>query len=346
MSGVQMIHVTEDEADQRFDRFLRKRFPQLQQGKIEKMCRKGELRLDGGRVKPNVRVAAGQAVRVPPLPSAEAPRPKAEVAGPTAEEAAMIRRAVIYRDDHIIALNKPPGLASQGGTNQTTHLVMLAEVLKFDLDDAPHVVHRLDRDTSGLILLARTGKAATALSKQFQSRETMKTYWAAVAGTPKPHMATIRYGLVKAGGAGSEKMFCIHPDEVKDREGAKRATTDYAVIDAAAQRAAWVALRPITGRTHQLRAHMAEIGHPIVGDGKYGGNTQTNDGEGWGAQLGGGISRKLHLHSRSLVLAHPMDSSKTLNLTAELPEHMARTWEFFNWRERDAPDDPFDPEDM
>ncbi|MEM7525925.1 MAG: RluA family pseudouridine synthase [Pseudomonadota bacterium] len=346
MSGVTHITVTEDESDQRLDRFLRRRFPHLQQGRIEKMCRKGELRLDGGRVKSSTRVEAGQDVRVPPLPSPDEPGRQADFRGPTAEQAAMIRDAVIYKDEHVIALNKPPGLATQGGSGQNVHLVMLADALMFEREDAPRLVHRLDKDTSGLIVMARTGKAATALSKAFQSREAQKIYWAAVAGAPKPRMATIRYGLVKQGGKGSEKMRCIHPGAMDEVEGAKRATTEYATIETAAQRAAWVALKPITGRTHQLRAHMAEIGHPIVGDGKYGTNAQTNEGDGWGAQLGGSISRKLHLHARRLELAHPADPSRTLTLTAPLPEHMDRTWSFFGWSEGDAPVDPFDPEEM
>ena len=338
-----MITVGAEEGDQRLDRFLRKRFPHLAQGRIEKMCRKGELRVDGGRVKSNTRVETGQSVRVPPLPEPDqGPRPKAT--GVSDADARMIRSCVIYRDEHLIAINKPPGLATQGGTNQTVHLDMLTDALKFDRDDAPRLVHRLDRDTSGLILLARSGPAATKLSKAFQSRETLKTYWAAVAGAPRPRRATIRYGLVKLGGKGAEKMRCIHPDEVAATEGAKRATTDYAVIEAAAQRAAWVALRPITGRTHQLRAHMAEIGHPIVGDGKYGGNSSTNEGEGWGAQLGGSISRKLHLHARSLNLPHPADPSRRLNLVAEMPAHMTNSWEFFGWRAGDAAADPFEDE--
>ena len=345
MSGVQMLTIGEDEAEQRLDRFLRKRFPQLTQGRIEKMCRKGELRLDGGRVKSNTRVEAGQSLRVPPLPDADAaPKTPAAPREFGRAEAEEIRAAVLYRDDHVIALNKPPGLATQGGSGQRIHLAMLAEALKFDRDDAPRLVHRLDKDTSGLILLARTGRAAAALSKAFQSRETQKLYWAAVAGAPKPRMATIRYGLVKAGGKGAEKMRCIHPDEVADTPGAKRAVSDYAVIETMAQRAAWVALKPVTGRTHQLRAHMAEIGHPIVGDGKYGGNSHDNQGDGWGAQLGGEISRKLHLHARRLELAHPADPSRRLTLTAPLPAHMAKTWAYFGWSEKDAPADPFDEE--
>ena len=345
MSGVQFVEVTEDESDQRLDRFLRKRFPQLTQGRIEKMCRKGEVRVDKGRAKSSTRLEAGQTVRVPPLPDGADPREGGFEPRVSDEDAAMIRDAVIYKDEHVIALNKPPGLATQGGSGQRVHVAMLAEALTFERDDAPRLVHRLDKDTSGLLLLARTGKAASALAKAFQSRETQKIYWAAVAGAPKPRMATIRYGLVKAGGRGAEKMFCVHPNAVEETEGAKRAVTDYAVVETMAQRAAWVALKPVTGRTHQLRAHMAEIGHPIVGDGKYGGNSSVNEGDGWGAQLGGEISRKLHLHARRLELAHPGDASRRLVLTAPLPEHMSRTWSYFGWRESDAPVDPFDPEE-
>lgn len=342
MSGVQMIVVGHEEGQQRLDRFLRKRFPQLQQGRIEKMCRKGEVRVEGGRVKSSTRVESGQSVRVPPLP-AEKGEARSVPSSVSDANARMIREAVIYKDDHLIAINKPPGLATQGGSKQVLHLDGLTEALKFERDDAPRLVHRLDKDTSGLILLARSGPAATALSKAFQSRETLKTYWAAVAGAPRPRRATIRFGLIKLGGKGAEKMRCIHPDEVPSTEGAKRATTDYSVVEAAAQRTSWVALRPITGRTHQLRAHMAEIGHPIVGDGKYGGNSSTNEGDGWGSQLGGSISRKLHLHARSLVLPHPADPSRKLRLVAEMPEHMKNSWDFFGWQVDDeAAADPFE----
>lgn len=344
MSGVHHIHVAEDEADQRFDRFLRRRFPHLQQGRIEKLCRKGEFRLDGGRVAPSTRVAAGQDVRVPPLPEPEERLEPKKDRPVSAEQAEAIRAAVIFRDAHYVALNKPPGLATQGGTGQSLHLAMLAPALAFDREDAPRLVHRLDRDTSGVIVLARTGRAAAALAKAFQSRDTEKTYWAAVVGAPRPPRATIRYGLVKAGGAGAEKMRCIHPDEVSATPGAKRAVTDYAVIETMAKRAAWVALRPVTGRTHQLRAHMAEIGNPVVGDGKYAGNSTVNEGDGWGAQLGGAVSRKLHLHARSLELEHPMERGRMLSLKAPLPEHMAKTWAMFGWRPEDAPEDPFDME--
>ncbi|MEL6608613.1 MAG: RluA family pseudouridine synthase [Pseudomonadota bacterium] len=343
MSGVQMITIAEGDGDQRLDRYLKRMFPHLGQGRIEKMCRKGELRVDGGRVKANTRVEVGQVLRVPPLPASDhVPQERPRVSDRDAE---MIRACVIYRDKHIIALNKPPGLPVQGGSKQTRHVDGLAEALRFDLDEDPRLVHRLDKDTSGVLLMARTRAVAASLTEAFRHRATRKIYWAAVAGVPHPRMGTIKYALVKAPGHGKggegEKMHALHPDEIRDTPGAQRAHTDYAVLEPLARRAAWVALVPITGRTHQLRAHMAEIGHPIVGDGKYGGSGQENLGDGWGAQLGGEVSKKLHLHARSLSFEHPVTGAQ-VNLTAPLPEHMARTWDQFGWRAADVPVDPFE----
>lgn len=344
MSAVQHLTISAEDDGQRLDRWLKRQFPQLAQGRIEKMCRKGELRVDGGRVKAATRVQQGQTVRVPPLPEGAPPPPEPRTDIPQGD-AEMIRAAVLWRDEHIIALNKPPGLPSQGGSGLgARHVDGLSEALTFGYKDKPMLVHRLDKDTSGLLLLARTPRVARRLSEAFRTRETRKIYWAAVAGVPHPPMGTIRYGLVKAGGHGArgegEKMRCILPAEVEATAGAKRATTDYAVLSALARRAAWVALVPITGRTHQLRAHMAELGHPIVGDGKYGGSGQENLGDGWGAQLGGEISRKLHLHARMLRFRHPV-TGKEVVLTAPLPEHMQRTWETLGWHENDVPADPF-----
>lgn len=338
MPGVQTLTVGAEEGDQRLDRWFRRRFPQLSHGRLEKMLRKGEVRVDGGRAAASTRVQPGQQVRVPPMPDAP---PSAPAPQPPKVDADFIRSRVIYRDSHVLALDKPAGLAVQGGSGGIRHLGQFAEALKFERNQVPRLVHRLDRDTSGVIVMARTAPAAAALSRAFHGRGARKLYWAAVAGKPSPARGTIRTGLVKAPGPRGEKMLCVPWEAVPSTEGARRATSDFAVIESAAGRASWVALRPITGRTHQLRAHMAEIGHPIVGDGKYGTNRQTNEGDGWGAQLGGEVSRKLHLHARALDVPHPADPDRRLHLTAPLPEHMARTWSLMGWSPGDAPEDPW-----
>lgn len=340
LAGVEHRVVGADEADQRLDRWLRRLYPHLTQGRLERLCRRGEIRVDGGRVRPATRLGAGQSVRLPPIEAAAA-GPPPDAAEVSAADAAMIRAAVLYRDDDLIALNKPPGLAVQGGSGTRRHLDGLAEALRFGRDERPRLVHRLDRDTSGVILLARHARAAAGLARAFQARDARKLYWAAVAGRPSPRAGTIRLGLVKAPGHGpggeGEKMLPVPFDAVAGTPGAKRATTDYAVIEAAGRRAAWVALAPVTGRTHQLRAHMAAIGHPIIGDGKYGAGVAL---EGRAPDLGGGASRKLHLHARSLAIAHPVTGAR-LVLTAPLPEHMARTWALMGWDAAAAPADPF-----
>ncbi|AZV76698.1 RluA family pseudouridine synthase [Parasedimentitalea marina] len=347
MSGVQKIIVADDDTDQRLDRWLRRLFPHVSQGRIEKMCRKGDLRVDGGRVKSSTRVMAGQTVRVPPLPASDL-RPNDTQRRISEADIKMIQSCVIYRDDHVIALNKPHGLAVQGGSGQSRHVDGLAAALCFELDEKPKLVHRLDKDTSGVLLLARTRMAAQALTAAFRHRETRKIYWAVVAGVPHPKSGMIKTGLVKAHGHGpggeGEKMYNIHPRDIDDTPGAKKAVTDYSLLEAAGKRAAWMALSPVTGRTHQLRAHMGELGHPIVGDGKYGGSGQENLGDGWGSQLGDEISKKLHLHARSIKIQHPENKS-VLHITAPLPKHMQDTWDYFQWDPREVPEDPFEEEE-
>ncbi len=344
MSRVQILTVGEDDGDQRLDRWFKRYFPHIPQGRVEKMCRKGDLRVDGGRVKASTRIEVGQQIRVPPLPDTQAPEPEHKRKISDAD-AKMMRDSVIYKDDHVIAINKPAGLPTQGGSGQTRHVDGLAEALQFDAEEKPRLVHRLDKDTSGVLLLARTRMAAKALTASMRHKESRKIYWALVAGVPTPYLGQIRFGLVKAGGHGKggegEKMHAVHPRDIDSTPGAKRAQTLYATLFRVASRAAWVAMEPITGRTHQLRAHMAEIGHPIIGDGKYGGSGQENMGDGWGAQLGGIISKKLHLHARMMRFEHP-ETRKEITVIAELPPHMAQSWDTLGWTEDLAAEDPFE----
>lgn len=342
---VQNLTVTEDEGEQRLDKWLRRRFPQLNQVAVEKLCRTGQIRVDSGRVKASDHVMPGQTVRVPPLPDA-APRTEARIQGVSAADARMIQAAVLWKDEHMIVLNKPAGLPSQGGSGQgDRHVDGLAEALKFGYKEKPKLVHRLDKDTSGVLMLARTDRVARALSEALRHRAARKIYWAVVAGVPHPRQGSIKFALEKAPGRGrggeGEKMLCVHPAKMADHPDAKRAHTDYFTLWFLGTRLSWMALEPVTGRTHQLRAHMAEIGHPILGDGKYGGGESDNLGDGWGAGAGGDLSKKLHLHARSLTIEHPI--TKTLmTFTAPLPDHMARTWKLLDWKEDDVPADPFE----
>ncbi len=341
MSAVTLLTVSEAEGEQRLDKWFKRRFPQLTQGHVEKMCRTGQIRVDSGRCKASDRVTPGQSIRIPPLPDEVAPKIKR--VGYTPADAKMIQDAVLWKDEHMIILNKPPGLPSQGGSGQgDRHVDGLTEALKFGYKERPKLVHRLDKDTSGLLMLARTDRVARALSEMLRHRNTRKIYWAAVAGVPHPRKGSIKYGLMKGGrGYGdAEKMICIHPAKMDEYPDAKRAHTDYFTLWFLGNRISWLAMEPVTGRTHQLRAHIAEMGHPIIGDGKYGGSATENMGDGWGAGMGGDLSRKLHLHARMLKVQHPI-TKQMMTFTAPLPEHMARTWKTLDWGENDVPADPF-----
>ncbi len=322
MSGVSTHEVANGDAGVRLDRWFRRHFPNLSHGRLEKLLRTGQVRVDGKRARAGLRLVPGQVIRVPPLAQAEAPaRARTAPAVRTSRaEAAGLRAAVLHIDDDVIALNKPPGLAVQGGTKTLRHLDAMLGALRFGAN-RPRLVHRLDKDTSGVLLLARDASAARALTAAFRERSARKIYWALVVGVPRPRRGRIELALAKLPGRAGERM-------VAGTESGKRAVSFYCLVEAAAKEAAWLALMPLTGRTHQLRAHCAALGTPILGDGKYGAK---------GAFLTG-LNRKLHLHARSIVMPRPAGGE--LRVTAPLPEHMVETWRFFGFDPEDARD-PF-----
>jgi 23S rRNA pseudouridine955/2504/2580 synthase len=311
MSGeVRQFTVSPDDDGIRLDRWFKRNLPDATFNAVSRWARTGQLRVDGKRATPGDRVEAGQTIRVPPAdPVAAAAPAKAKPERPVLsdDEIAFVNEIVMHRDPAAIVVNKPPGLATQGGTKTKTHLDGLLDGLADERGNRPKLVHRLDKDTSGVLLLARTARAAAFFSKSFSGRTARKIYWALVVGVPSVADGFIELPLAKQPGTGGEKM---HVDE----EEGLAARTRYRVIERAGNRAAWVELQPLTGRTHQLRVHMAAIGHPIVGDGKYGGQD---------AFLTGAISRKLHLHARRLRIDHPDEGG--IDVTAELPQHFAET---------------------
>ena len=324
MSGVTLHQIGDEDNGRRLDRWLREHFPQLTQGRIEKLLRKGEIRVEGARAKFGHRLEAGMTVRIPPLPGQAPSARNRETVQGSPEDRAFLEELILYADDHLFVLNKPPGLPVQGGTGQARHIDGMLPALARG-SDVPKLVHRLDKDTSGLLVIARSGVAARSLAAAFQSKAARKTYWAACIGVPRPREGTIKASLTKAPGAHGEKMIALEPDEVSLHPGAKRAVTDFAVVDTASTKASWVAFRPVTGRTHQLRVHSALIGCPIVGDGKYGPGRDEAE-----RRIGGAISRKLHLHARRLTIPHP-DSAEPMTFEAPLSDHMLHSGDLFGW---------------
>ena len=308
---VQTVAVTADEANMRVDRFLEARFPGLSFSHIQRIVRKGQLRVNGKRADSKDRLEAGQSVRIPPLKL-----DAAKVEGSFSEAAKKTHDAlkgmILFEDDDVMVLNKPAGLAVQGGSGITRHVDQMLETMRDAKGQRPRLVHRLDRETSGCLLVAKTRFAATALTGSFRHRSARKIYWALVAGVPKPKQGRISTYLAKEESEDDSIMrVAAHGDE-----GASHAVTYYAVVETSATKLAWVSLKPVTGRTHQLRAHMAHIDHAIVGDPKY------FNKENW--QLPGGLQNRLHLLARRIVIPHPRGGF--IDATAPLPPHMLQSW--------------------
>jgi len=300
---VRQFTVAADDDGIRLDRWFKRHLPQVTFGTVSKWARTGQVRVDGKRAKPEDRLAAGQVLRVPPGGDA-APKPRA-VRPLTDEQRAEAKAMLIAGTEAALVLNKPPGLATQGGTKTHHHVDGLLDAYAGPDEPRPRLVHRLDKDTSGVLLIARTPGSAAFFAKRFSGRSARKVYWALVVGVPDVAEGLIDAAITKQPGTGGEKM---HVDE----ENGQSARTRYRVLDRAGNRAAWLELEPLTGRTHQLRVHCEAMGHPIVGDGKYGGQD---------AFLTGSISRKMHLHARRLVIDAP--GGGKLDVTADLPEHFA-----------------------
>ncbi len=326
--------IDEDDDGIRLDRWFKRHYPLVTHVLLEKLLRKGEVRLDGKRAKAADRVAAGQAMRLPPqVVHAKDLRPeKAETKHPlTSKDMGSLADRILYMDKQVIVIDKPPGLATQGGSGLSKHVDGMLESLQYEKPTRPKLVHRLDRDTSGVLLIARTALAASGLSASLALRDTSKVYWALTRGVPKQKHGVVKGALAKEGGHGphgrDERMTMTDEGE----EGAKFSLTEYAVMATAGTEFAWVAARPITGRTHQIRVHLASLGTPIVGDFKYGGAESRGRGD---------IADKLHLHARSIDIGRP-DGGR-LQATAPLPPHMVKSWKLLGF-DPDDKRDPFPP---
>ena len=316
MSGVRHHTVSPPEADQRLDKWFRTAHPELGFGQLQKLLRSGQVRVNARRVKAGYRLRAGEEIRIPPIKASE-PRPDGGQSRPPKQTPkpmpdawiSAIRQAVIFMDEDVLAINKPAGLAVQGGSGTDVHVDGLLDALKLDGAERPRLVHRLDKDTSGVLLLARTGKTAAALTRAFKHQTTRKLYWALVAGVPKMKSGEIDMPLSKQPGRGGEKM-------TGDLKFGLEARTLFRIEANCGCKTAWLALSPITGRTHQLRVHCAEAGFPILGDGKYGGRTAFRDG----------LSNTMHLHARAIDFPHPETGHRVV-IEAPLPAHMAASFE-------------------
>jgi 23S rRNA pseudouridine955/2504/2580 synthase len=319
MSAVETRTVERDEAGMRLDRWFKLHFPGLGFGHLQKLLRSGQIRVNGGRVETSTRLAAGQQVRVPPLQVGDT-RAGAPAVVRRSGDREVLEAAILHEDQHVLVLNKPAGLAVQGGSGVTRHVDAMLEAFTDRHGRKPKLVHRLDRDTAGVLVVARTRTAAAALAQSFKARETRKLYWALVAGVPRPPFGRVSTFLAKEEGPEGDRMrVARHGDR-----GADHAVTQYALADQAGQKLTWLVMRPITGRTHQLRAHAAHMKHPIIGDPKY------FNIENW--ELPGGIQNRLHLLARRIVIPHP--DGGTLDVTAPLPPHMQQSWAVLAFEER------------
>lgn len=331
MSGVINRQIADDEDGMRLDRWFGVHYPQVPFGRLQKLIRTGQVRVDKGRVKTNTRLEAGQEVRVPPLDDSIAARPKPAHVQAESKDAKFIRDLIIYEDDETFVLNKPHGLAVQGGSGTRRHIDGMLKSLPNKKGEPPRLVHRLDRDTSGCLLVAKTRAAASHLGKVFKTRSARKIYWAVVVGVPKPPQGQISCFIAKRGTDEGEQMVVVENGD----DGAQHSMSHYSVTDQAANRFAWVTLKPVTGRTHQLRVHMAQLGNPIFDDPRY------FNIENW--ERPDSLGQGLHLHARRLSL--PLPNGKRLDVSAPLPPHIQHTFDRLGFDASRYDAQNYDPED-
>lgn len=326
LTGVSQITVDADEAGMRLDRWFKVHFPGVGFGQLQKLLRSGQVRVDGGRVKTASRLEAGQVVRIPPLDAESASKPRHMTTNTIRDrhDADVLRDMVLYEDKKVLVFNKPSGLAVQGGSGISRSVDSMLESLRDKSGQKPRLCHRLDRDTSGVLVVAKTRGAAAALTKSFRHRDTQKTYWALVRGVPRHREGRISTYLVKEQTEDGDRMRIARHGE----RGADHAVSFYRVIDSNPRKVCWVEMQPHTGRTHQLRVHAQHLGHPIVGDPKY------FDVQNW--EMPGGVQKRLHLHARRIQIPHPDPNMPVLDVTAPLPPHMVQSWNLFGFEEADG----------
>jgi len=326
MAGVEQVQVGKDEDGMRLDRWFKAHYPGLGFGHLQKLLRSGQVRVDGGRAKTDTRVAPGQTIRVPPIGGVDRKAEGAPLTGHSIRnqgDGDVLAKMLLYEDPKVFVFNKPSGLAVQGGSGVTRHVDDMLEAWRSPKGEKPRLVHRLDRDTSGVLVVARTRLAAMKLAEAFRARETNKTYWALVKGVPRKREDKISTWLVKEQTPDGDRMRIAKHGE----DGADHAVSFYRVIEQAGQTLAWLEMEPYTGRTHQLRVHAAHIGHPIIGDPKYF-EADTN----W--DFPGGMQNRLHLHARRIIIPHP--DKGTIDVTAPLPPHMRQSWNLLGFDEASA----------
>lgn len=325
---VEQVTVDGDEAGMRVDRWFKVHYPDLGFGAVQKLLRTGQVRVDGGRVKPDTRLEAGQTIRIPPQAVNAKPDSRPVTANTMRHQPDLdvLRKMILFEDKKVIVLNKPAGLAVQGGSGLVRHVDGMLEAMRNQKGEKPRLVHRIDRDTSGILVVARTRGAAQKLTASFRERDTKKTYWALVKGVPKKREGRVSSWLVKEQTPDGDRMRVATHGE----PDADHAISDYRLVESAGQQLSWIEMEPYTGRTHQLRVHALALGCPIIGDPKY-----SDDDSNW--DFPGGIQKKLHLHARRIVIPHP--DGGVINVTAPLPPHMVQSWNLLGFDQASA-DEP------